>query len=106
MPLDRSIGNYFDSSGSFIRRVARWSGPTNYVTGGETVDASTFGMGKIVSIFFSPAPNASGAAVAWPAYNFTTGKVTWYTAGAGGVAEIAGGTNLGTYVGSVEVIGS
>ena len=52
MPLDRSVGNYFDSSGSFIRRVARWTGPNPYVTGGEKADASVFGMGKIVAIFF------------------------------------------------------
>lgn len=100
MPLDRSIGNYFDSSGSFIRRVAQWKGPNPYAAGGELANASTFGLGKIVAIFFGNFTD--GATYRVPAYNPTTGKVMIFTAAG---VEIAGGVDLSTFSTSVEVIG-
>ena len=48
MPLDRSVGNYFDSSSGHLLRVARWTGPASYATGGEDVSPAVFGLGKIV----------------------------------------------------------
>lgn len=100
MPLDRSVGNYFDSSGSFIRRVARWKGPNPYVAGGELADAAAFGLGKIVAIFFSNM--SDGTTYRIPAYSIATGKIMVFTVAG---VEIAGGVDLSTFVGSVEVIG-
>lgn len=104
MPLDRSIGNYFDSSGSFIRRVARWTGPASYVAGGEVATAATFGMGRIVAILFGNMTDAAGSGFRVPVYNPTTGKIMVFAATGG--AEISGGTDLSTFSGSIEVIGT
>jgi hypothetical protein len=104
MPLDRTVGNYFDSSSSFLRRVAKWTGPASYVTGGEAVTASTFGLGKIIAFLSGPAVDAAGA-MRLAVYNPTTGKVMWYVDGAAGFVEVAGAVNLSTFAAPIEVIG-
>jgi hypothetical protein len=104
MPLDRTIGNYFDSSASFLRRVAQWKGPASYVAGGEAVSAATFGLGKIVALLSGTAVDAAGA-VRLATYNPTTGKIAWYVDGAAGFVEVAGGVNLSTFSAPIEVIG-
>jgi hypothetical protein len=105
MPLDRTIGNYFDSSSSFLRRVAQWKGPNPYVTGGEPITAATFGLGRIIVINGSVAVDAAGA-IRLAVYNPTTSKIAWYVDGAAGFVEVAGGVNLSTFSGGIEVIGT
>jgi hypothetical protein len=105
MPLDRSVGNYFDASSSFLRRVARWTGPNPYVSGGEPVSAATFGLGKIIVILGGQALDAAGG-VRLSLYNPTTGKMMWYVDGAAGFVEVAGGVNLSTFSAPIEVIGT
>lgn len=105
MPLDRSVGNYFDSSSSFLRRVAQWQGPASYVSGGETVAASTFGLGRIVVILSGMAVDAT-TGVRLAVYNPTTGKIAWYLFdGTNGITEVAAGQNLSTFKAPIEVIG-
>jgi hypothetical protein len=105
MPLDRTVGNYFDSSSSFLRRVAQWKGPASYSTGGEAVSASTFGLGKIVVILSGTAVDAT-TGVRLPVYNPTTGKLAWYLFdGTNGITEVAAGQNLSTFSAPIEVIG-
>jgi len=101
MPLDRRVGNYFDNSGSFLRRVARWTGPTSYTTGGETVNAQTFGLGTIIAAIFSEAVDAGGTGYRTPVWNPTTGKLLWFS----GVAEVTAGTDLSGYSAQFEIIG-
>ena len=104
MPLDRTVGNYFDSSSSFLRRVAKWTGPASYTSGGEVVSAQTFGLGKIICLLAGPGNDASGA-LRLAVYNPTTGKMMWYVDGAAGFVEVAGGVNLSTFSAPIEVIG-
>lgn len=104
MPLDRTVGNYFDASSSFLRRVARWTGPASYVSGGEPVTAATFGLGKIVALLGGAAVDGAGA-IRLAVYNPTTGKIAWYVDGADGFVEVAGGVNLSTFSSPIEVIG-
>jgi hypothetical protein len=104
MPLDRTIGNYFDSSSSFLRRVAKWTGPNPYVTGGEAITAQTFGLGRIICLLTGPAVDAAGG-IRLAVYNPTTGKVMWYVDGAAGFVEVANGVNLSTFSAPIEVIG-
>jgi len=105
MPLDRTQGNYFDSSSSFLRRVAQWKGPTSYVGGGEVVSASTFGLGKIIAILTGPAVDAT-TGVRFPVYNPTTGKIAWYLYdGTNGITEVTAAVNLSTFSAPIEVIG-
>lgn len=105
MPLDRRVGNYFDNSGSFIRRVARWTGPAAYAAGGEAVTPATFGMGTIVAALFNPALDATGTNVRMVAWNPATQKLQWYGVTAGAVTEIVAGVDLSGYSTQFEVIG-
>ena len=105
MPLDRTVGNYFDSSASFLRRVAQWKGPASYATGGEVVAASTFGLGRIIAILSGPAVDAT-TGVRLPVYNPTTGKIAWYLYdGTNGITEVAALQNLSAFSAPIEVIG-
>jgi|SRR5262245_11350499 len=102
MPLDRRVGNYFDNSGSFLRRVARWSGPPSYATGGEAVTPATFGLGTIVVATFTPALDATGANPRVPIWNAATQKLQWFAPGG---TEVAAATDLSAYSAGFEVIG-
>lgn len=102
MPLVRAVGNYFDNSGSFIRRVAQWVGPSSYVTGGEDVSPSVFGMGSIAAILVTSIN--SGSAIRVGAWNRTTGKLQWFVPNTG--AEVGAGVDLSTFTGCIEVIGN
>lgn len=105
MPLDRAIGNYFDTSSSFLRRVAQWKGPNPYATGGEPITPGTFGLGKILVFLSAFAVDATGTNVRLLIYNPATGKIAWYVAGASGFSEIANGTDLSSFSAGFEVIG-
>lgn len=100
MPVDRSVGNYFDSSSSFLRRVGRLTGPASYVTGGELLDASAFGLGKVVALLVTVARSPTG--LAYPAYDYATGRLLWYDQAG---AQVANGVNLSTFQAGIEVIG-
>src|SRR5262245_55875644 len=102
MPIDRRVGNYFDSSGSFLRRAARWTGPSSYATGGETVTPATFGLGTIVVASLSPALDAAGANTRVVVWNPATQKLMWFSAPG---TEVANATDLSGYTCQFEIIG-
>lgn len=102
MPLTRSIGNYFDASGSFLRRVERWTGPSSYATGGETCSASTFGLGTLIK-----GPNGiafDGTNVRLVVWQPSTNKLLWFVPNTG--AEVANGVDLSAYSLQFEVVGN
>lgn len=105
MPLDRSIGNYFDSSTSFLRRVARWTGPNPYVTGGEPITAGLFGLGRIVAALYGLAVDAGGTTAHQLVFNPATQKLMWFDATPSGYREITNGTDLSMFSAPFEVIG-
>ena len=105
MPLDRTVGNYFDSSSSFLRRVASWKGPNPYVSGGEAVTPATFGLGKILVFLSGTATDAAGANARVLVYNPTTGKLQWFLGTASGLQEVSAGADLSTFSAGFEVIG-
>lgn len=100
MPIDRSVGNYYDSSSSFIRRVARWTGPTAYATGGESATPASFGLGTIVVAQFAPA--SDGTTIRSVVWNPTTQKLQWFVAAG---TEVPNATDLSTFTAQFEVIG-
>jgi len=103
MPLTRTIGNYFDSSGSFVRRVERWSGPSSYVTGGEVLSAATLGFGILVAFTPAPALNAAGTAIRTVVWNPVTNRLMWFVTDTG--LEVANGVDLSTFTFQYEAIG-
>lgn len=104
MPLTRTIGNYFDGSNSFQRRVERWTGPTSYVTGGEIVTPSVFGLGTLLAFLPAPALNAAGTAIRTAVWNPVTNRLMWFVTNTG--VEVANGTDLSTFTFQYEVIGT
>lgn len=102
MPMDRSVGNYFDASNSFIRRVARWTGPSSYATGGEAAPPSLFGLGTVVAASFTPAIDAAGVNTRTVVWNPTTQKLQWFSAPG---TEVVAATDLSGYRCQFEIIG-
>jgi hypothetical protein len=102
MPFTRAVGNYFDHSGSFIRRVAQWTGPAAYVTGGEDVSPAIFGMGSIAAILITSITD--GTTIRIGAWNRATARLQWFVPNTN--VEVANGVNLSTFTGCVEVIGN
>lgn len=103
--IDRSIGAYHDSSNARIRKIAGYTGPALYNTGGDPIAPGDLGMGKIELILFGNA--LSGTTPLYPVWNPDAatggGKVKWIVASTG--VEVAQGVNLSTYFARFEAIG-
>jgi len=102
MPLDRSVGNYFDATPAHLIRVMRWTGPTSYVTGGEDVSPGVFGMGKVIAILALPITDGTTARLA--VWNIATQKLQWIVPSTN--AEVAAAVNLSTFTGALVVFGN
>lgn len=103
MPLDRSVGNYFDNTHAHLVRVARWTGPVSYATGGEDVSPAVFGLGKVIALV-GLAVITDGTTVRIGAWNIATGKIQWFVPNTN--AEVAAAVNLSTFTGSLVVFGN
>jgi hypothetical protein len=101
MPLVRSVGNYFDGSKAFSRRVERWTGPAAYVTGGEDCSPSTFGLGNLVAGIQGIASDGTTTRLVW--WNPTTNKLQWFVPNTN--VEVANGVNLSTFSIQFDVCG-
>jgi hypothetical protein len=102
MPLDRSVGNYFDSTKGHLLRVARWVGPASYVAGGEDVSPAVFGLGKIIAI--QPVLITDGTTTRLGVWNPVTQKLQFIVPNTN--VEVAGAVNLSAFVGSIVVWGN
>lgn len=103
--IDRSIGAYHDSSNARIRKIAGYTGPAVYNTGGDPITPADLGMSRIELILFANA--ISGTTPLYPVWNPDTttggGKVKWIVASTG--VEVAQGVALNTYFTRFEAIG-
>lgn len=102
MPLDRSVGNYFDNTHAHLVRVGRWTGPVAYVTGGEDVSPAVFGLGKIIA--FGGLIITDGITCRIGVWNITTQKLQWIVPNTN--AEVANAVNLSAFSGSLIVFGN
>lgn len=102
MPLDRTVGNYFDNTHAHLLRVARWTGPASYGTGGEDVSPSVFGLGKIVAL--PPVVITDGVSFRVGVWNIATGKLIWMVPNTN--VEVAAAVNLSTFTGALVVYGN
>jgi hypothetical protein len=103
--IDRSIGAYHDSSNARIRKIAGYTGPNPYTTGGDPIKPGDLGMARIELILFSNA--LSGTTPLYPVWNpdpaTAGGRVKWVVASTG--VEVAQGVDLSTYFCRFEAIG-
>jgi len=98
--IDRTIGNFHDSSNARIRKIGRYVGPASYVTGGDAAAPETLGLGKAEIVLFTMATN--GVDLRLVAYDHAAGTIKWFDLAG---AEIANGTDLSTYAARFEAIG-
>lgn len=92
---------YRDKTATYERRLFNWTGPSSYVSGGETVDTlQTFGLGSVPIVFAGPAYNGTDLRIA--RWNRSTKKMQWFDLAG---AEIAGGVNLSAYSFQGEALG-
>jgi len=103
MPIDRTIGNYHDSSNARIRKIGRITGPAAYVVGGESVTPASVGLGKLEDFAPGSATNAAHTTVYHLCYDYATQRVIWWNCATG--AEAIVGANLSGYSARFEAIG-
>jgi len=103
MPLDRTIGNYHDSSNARIRKIGRITGPESYVAGGEAMTPEEIGLGKLEAILFEDALDAAGTANYELAYNHVTQAIMWFSNATG--VEVVAGVDLSSFSARFEAIG-
>lgn len=104
MPIDRSIGNYHDSSNARIRKIGRVTGPNPYVAGGEPYTAAALGLGRIEAALVSPATNVANTTVYILVSNPNTMCLMWYNMATG--VEAVAGADLSGYNARFEAIGA
>lgn len=95
------IGQSFDKSGSYERRIYQYTGPASYATGGDSLTPEQAALGRIEAILGLLISN--GTNIYFGFYNRTTKKILWYSATA---TEIPNGTDLSLFTGNIEVIGN
>lgn len=98
MPLDvTTIPDRADRSGAKARKLVRVTGPTSYVTGGESLN---FGLSRVEVVLADPATN--GTDLRLVAWDYTNSLLKWFDLTG---AEITNATNLSAYSARLEVIG-
>lgn len=103
MPIDKSASAipFYDKSADRQRRTFKYTGPTSYATGGDSLNLlSDLGLGQVHVVQAEPASN--GTLVKAVVYNRSTGKFQWFDAAG---TETANGTNLSGYTTYIEVVG-
>lgn len=104
MTVASSVPDSHDRSAMKIIRYLLYTGPANYVQGGDTVAADDVGLTAID--FVNPIGNAfdkTNSHMYLVGWDQSTGKLPWYVPNTG--AEVAGGVNLSTFTMLVEVVG-
>jgi hypothetical protein len=101
--IDRTIGNYHDSSNARIRKIGRYVGPSSYVAGGDPLTPAEVGLGKIEAILFEIAIDPALTGDFQLSYDHTNQKVVWWSNATG--VEVAGAVDLSTYAARFEAIG-
>lgn len=103
MAIDRSIGNYHDSSNARIRKIGRITGPASYVAGGDPLTPADVGLGKIEALLFESAIDAALTGNFYLTYDHTNQTVVWWSNATG--VQVAGAVDLSTYSARFEAIG-
>ena len=102
MPLDKTVGNYFDSTNAHLVRVARWTGPASYATGGEDVSPAIFGLGKIIALLGCVITDGTTTRIG--VWNIATQKLQFIVPNTN--VEVAAAVNLSTFTGAIVVFGN
>ena len=100
--IDRNAtAAFFDKGATTERRVFKYTGPTSYATGGDSLVPEELALSKISAICNKTIGNGTSVRIGW--YDFTAKKILWFVPNTG--AEVANGTDLSGYTARMEVIG-
>jgi hypothetical protein len=97
--IDRSIGNYHDSSNARIRKIGRAVGPVLYTVGGEPLTPAELGLGKVEAVLFEPFTN--GTVIIIGMYEIAAQTLKFYDMTGAEQAAV----DLSTYSARFEAIG-
>jgi hypothetical protein len=98
------IGPYHDHSGSYIRKIGKYTGPASYATGGDaTFTPTAVGLGTLEAVFFTEAVNGNTPTTVYHLVLLPNGNVYWEDDGTGN--EATNGADLSAYTAMFEVIG-
>ena len=93
-------GSPGQNTGTLKRQIGRYTGPSSYATGGDTVDPNQWRLGAIDAILGLTISDGTTVHHGW--YNPTTGKILWFVAAG---TEVTNGTDLDAFSGDLEVVG-
>jgi hypothetical protein len=96
-----ATADFADRSAVNERRILGYTGPSSYVTGGDSLPPGSVKLGRIKKITFGNPTN--GTVILLVAFDYTNNLVKWFDLAG---AEIANGTDLSTYSTRMEVIGT
>lgn len=105
MALNFSLAGDDGRNVSGNRRVnnGTYTGPTSYVTGGDTITASDVGLSDIRFLELNVALDASNANPRLLVLNGAGTKIMWFVPNTG--SEVANGTNLSGYTSQIRIEG-
>lgn len=92
-----------DKSDLKNRRQVRYTGPANYVAGGDPFLPSDVKLGQIHVVGAGGVMAWSGSAVRLVVWDPTNQKLVWYVPNTG--SEVAGGQDLSGFSVDLEIIG-
>lgn len=98
--IDRTIGNYHDSSHARIRKIGKLTGPSSYTAGGEPLTPAQLGLGAVEVIHLEEFSNGTVVIVA--RYDPVAQLLQFFDHTG---AQEAGGTDLSAYTGRFEAVG-
>lgn len=89
--------------GNWRTVVGTYTGPSKYVTGGDTITPNTFGLSDIRMLIMAPAFDSSSGAAYELILNAAKTKIIWYDYSNG--SEVANNTTLNTFSAQVLAVG-
>lgn len=103
--IDKTYGQWHDSSNTHIRKVGKYTGPASYVTAGDPIAPADLGMARIELMLFTPATNGTlYLTPVWVTNTANGGGVVKWLVGTTGV-EVANAVDISAYSGRFEAIG-
>ena len=100
--ISRTIVRYFDVAGIRRRGVGVYQGPDAYVTGGDPVNAASYG--KLVEVVhYNPATDGTDIYTLSYDYGYPTGLIKWFVPSTG--LEVAADVDLSGFTTRFEVVG-
>ena len=98
--ISRDATRFFDKSNAYERRVFKYTGPSSYATGGDTLNPESIALGSIAALLGLLISDGSTQYYGW--WDATNKKIKWFSATG---TQVTNATDLSTFIGWFEAIG-